>query len=686
MAGLINTYSDFIKTNGITGNAYVDSIIITTLLPIAIAWITNIFNSLNGILKGFFNYMWHYLGEIIQSKMIGQIIADIDLYPKDNLYNALKDIFESEKINYPEYQGHFIKKIVSLSETSNSLQYYRKKNLFFMNLINNETKSQINLSEKFNVSKEKIKVFYYKNLYLIIKISEDNEKDRGSISLKVISFQTKKFSKDEIAAILNDFFVEEMNVEKSMSYTYILNISKNYPKINNWLRNFLKNNFANSSTGRLKYGDNKMSDFEEEEKHGKNYLFLDVDNVNFNIENLSENLSFSNNSSSHTQEIQKGGESVLRKYFGVGLASAGYYGFYIDDSKLIFITTEPNCIYIYSKGKRLEDNSIKEIVMNILNEGERTSVKDNVILESKSPSILYSWNDKQWQSFVLEIRTFENIYLPRETMNLIKMNINNFMKMANLYKECNIPYKKGFLFYGPPGSGKSSLIRSLAFEFQTCVYVLNINDDSIDDESIKRILSSIQSSGKVKFLVFEDVDCSFASRNETERKLSIEDVNNDGVKINKKYLTFSGLLNALDGILVNHSGICTIMTTNYREKLDPALIRSGRIDHQIYLGYCTRQQIIDMTTNIINKLLKLYEKDKLALHEENKKYNDKNLLKQKIDSFASNILSLYCNKEIYEEDTFFTPASLQNYILENIENIDNIFDNYKMLEIKYRKN
>jgi chaperone BCS1 len=55
-------------------------------------------------------------------------------------------------------------------------------------------------------------------------------------------------------------------------------------------------------------------------------------------------------------------------------------------------------------------------------------------------------------------------------------------------------------------------------------------------------------------------------------------------------VSFSGLLNALDGV-ASRPGIITVLTTNHFEKLDPALIRTGRIDYRQHFAAATAEQV-----------------------------------------------------------------------------------------------
>lgn len=86
-------------------------------------------------------------------------------------------------------------------------------------------------------------------------------------------------------------------------------------------------------------------------------------------------------------------------------------------------------------------------------------------------------------------------------------------------------------------------------------------------------------------ILLEDIDAAFASREDTnQQKAAYEGLNR---------VTFSGLLNCLDGVASTEARI-VFMTTNYLDRLDPALIRPGRIDSKEYIGHCTEYQIAEM--------------------------------------------------------------------------------------------
>lgn len=128
-----------------------------------------------------------------------------------------------------------------------------------------------------------------------------------------------------------------------------------------------------------------------------------------------------------------------------------------------------------------------------------------------------------------------------------------------------IPYRRGWLFEGPPGNGKSSLITAVASHLGTDVGVISLNTKDLDDTSLSKLMQgATDPTDPPVLLVLEDVDCLFAERTAEEGATRV---------------TFSGLLNALDGVGAPENAI-VIMTTNHPEKLDPALIRPGRVDRR----------------------------------------------------------------------------------------------------------
>ncbi len=134
------------------------------------------------------------------------------------------------------------------------------------------------------------------------------------------------------------------------------------------------------------------------------------------------------------------------------------------------------------------------------------------------------------------------------------------------------PRGRGYRLYGPPGTGKTSLVTALASELRLNVCTLSLASPIVTDEKIHTLLASVPQRS---LLLIEDVDAFFRERDAAHAQVK---------------LSFSGFLNALDGV-ATQEGTVLFMTTNHIERLDPALIRAGRIDERVELGYADEEQL-----------------------------------------------------------------------------------------------
>lgn len=217
-------------------------------------------------------------------------------------------------------------------------------------------------------------------------------------------------------------------------------------------------------------------------------------------------------------------------------------------------------------------------------------------------------NHRQIKSVILQNSIKENII----------DDIQGFLDSKDWYKTLDVPFTRGYLFYGHPGTGKTSLIRALSLYFKRHIHFLMLQNVT-NDEELMELLGSINYEST--FLVIEDIDATISAvksreldekkddkEEEIEKEEKNENVNNPSYKKRenqeveevKSQVTLSGILNALDG-MVSCEGRIMFLTTNHPEVLDDALIRPGRCDEKHQFDFCNKKQIIHLYNLFFNK-------------------------------------------------------------------------------------
>ncbi|XP_039068315.1 AAA-ATPase At3g28510-like [Hibiscus syriacus] len=175
----------------------------------------------------------------------------------------------------------------------------------------------------------------------------------------------------------------------------------------------------------------------------------------------------------------------------------------------------------------------------------------------------------------------------------IMEDLVTFSESEEFYSRIGRTWKRGYLLYGPPGTGKSTMIAAMANLLGYDIYDLELTAVK-DNTELRKLL--IDTSSK-SIIVIEDIDCSLDLTGQRRKKKEKQEEDDEqmkdpGQKGNKdeprtSHVTLSGLLNFIDG-LWSACGAerLIVFTTNFVEKLDPALIRKGRMDKHIELSYC----------------------------------------------------------------------------------------------------
>ncbi|XVF17941.1 hypothetical protein REPUB_Repub10bG0168300 [Reevesia pubescens] len=196
----------------------------------------------------------------------------------------------------------------------------------------------------------------------------------------------------------------------------------------------------------------------------------------------------------------------------------------------------------------------------------------------------------KWESVNLEHpATFETLAMDPELKNAVMEDLNRFVKRKEFYKRVGRAWKRGYLLYGPPGTGKSSLVAAMANYLKFDVYDLQLANIMRDSDLRKLLLAT----GNRSILVIEDIDCSVDL---PDRR------HGDGRKQPEHHvqLTLSGLLNFIDGLWSSCGDErIIIFTTNHKDRLDPALLRPGRMDMHIHMTYCNPQGFKLLASNYL---------------------------------------------------------------------------------------
>ena len=182
--------------------------------------------------------------------------------------------------------------------------------------------------------------------------------------------------------------------------------------------------------------------------------------------------------------------------------------------------------------------------------------------------------------------SFDSLALDPKLKNKIIRDLHRFRQGKEFHSRVGRPWKRGYLLYGPPGTGKSSLVAAIANYMKYNVYDLELTKVK-DNSELRSLLIKTESKSMI---VIEDIDCSLDLTNRLSKpRPNADSVTDAGEERSRpgSRVTLSGLLNSTDGLwsCCGEEQIF-IFTTNHKDRLDPALLRSRRMDMHIFLSFC----------------------------------------------------------------------------------------------------
>ena len=205
------------------------------------------------------------------------------------------------------------------------------------------------------------------------------------------------------------------------------------------------------------------------------------------------------------------------------------------------------------------------------------------------------WSKSRELWLAIQSASLDELVLAGDLANEIRDDFTSFLAARAEYERYGVPWKRGVLFVGPPGNGKTLCLRAtIKLLGVTCLYVQSLQSRyDTDDANIARVFDRAREVTPC-CLVFEDLDALITPKNR------------------------SSFLNQLDGF-ANASGMLTLATTNHPERLDPAILeRPSRFDRKYHFGLpsaAERARYVDAWRALVDAAMRIADREAATLVE-----------------------------------------------------------------------